>query len=104
MPPRAPPEPSLPGVAQILASVSVLIVSEELVFALPFQATVATLEMVPAVLATTVIVIGADVAPAAKEPMLQLTGPVPPQPVCDTNVEPTGIASVMVTVLTVAAL
>src|SRR5258707_1249681 len=104
MPPRLPPAPSLPGVAQILASVSVLIVSEELDLTLPFQTTVATLEIVPAALAMTVIVIGADVAPAASEPILQVTGPTPPQPVCDTNVAPAGIASVIVTVLTVAAL
>src|SRR5258706_14623789 len=104
MPPRLPPAPSLPGVAQILASVSVLIVSEKLVFTLPFQATVATLEMVPAVLAMTVIVIGADVAPAAREPMWQVTGPAPEQPVCDRNVAPAGMASVMITFGTLAEL
>ena len=104
MPPRLPPAPSLPGVAQILASVNVLIVSEKLVFALPFQATVATLEIVPAVLAITVIVIGADVAPAAREPILQVTGPEPRQPVCDRNVAPAGMASVMITFGTLAAL
>ena len=35
--------------------------------------------------------------------MLQVTGPVPAQPVCDTKVAPAGMASVMVTVVTVAA-
>src|SRR5437588_655663 len=104
MPASVPPAPSLPGVAQTLASASVRSVSEELDVARPLYDTVATFETVPAAFAMTVIVIGADVAPAASVPMLQVTGPVPAQPVCDTNVAFAGMASVMVTFAALAAL
>src|SRR4051812_32893890 len=104
MPVSVPPAPSFPGVAQIFASASVRTVSEELDVASPLYETVATFETVPAAFAMTVIVIGAEVAPAASVPMLQVTGPVPAQPVWDTNVEFAGMASVIVTFAALAAL
>src|SRR5207247_7785636 len=102
MPASEPPAPSLPGVAQTFCSARVLIVSEEFGVAAPVQVTVARLEIVPAAVGRTVMVIGPEVAPAASDPMLQVTGPVPAQPVCETKFAPAGMASLTVTLLTVA--
>src|SRR6266540_6222005 len=102
MPASVPPAPSLPGLAQIFCSASVLTVAEELAAVAPVHETVATFEIVPAAVGRTVMVIGADVAAAASEPMLQVTGPVPAQPVCETKFAPAGMASVTVTLLMVA--
>src|ERR1041385_4133037 len=102
MPPRVPPAPSFPGVAHTFASESVRMGSESFVAAWPFHATVATFVIEPAVVGSTVIVIGADVAPAARLPMLHVTGPEPAQPVCETKFAPAGTASVTMTLLTVA--
>src|SRR5437660_12650834 len=103
MPASTPPAPSLPGVAQIFASASVRTVSELFTAAEPLKATVATFEIVPAAVGSTVMVIGAEVAPAASAPMLHETGPAPPQPVCETKFAPAGMASVMVTLVAPAA-
>src|SRR5258708_5823851 len=100
MPASVPPAPSLPGVAQTFPSATVLNVSEELNVARPLYETVATFEIVPAAVGTTVMVTGAEVAPAASVPRLHVTGPVPEQPVCETNAEPAGVASVVVAVVT----
>src|SRR4051812_28249843 len=102
MPASVPPAPSLPGVAQTFCSVRVLMVSERLTDALPFHETVATLEIVPADVGRTVTVIGADVAPAASEPTLHVTGPAPAQPLWETKFAPAGMASVTITLLMVA--
>src|SRR5260370_41830134 len=100
MPASVPPAPSLPGVAQTFPSATVFNVSEELTVARPLYETVATFEIVPAAVGTTVMVTGAEVAPAASVPRLHVTGPVPEPPVCETNAAPAGMASGIVTVLT----
>jgi hypothetical protein len=69
----------------------------------PVQVTVATFEIVPAAVGTTVMVKVDEVAPAARVPTVHVTGPVPVQPVWETKEVPAGIASVMVTPLTEAA-
>src|SRR5437763_7124220 len=102
MPASVPPAKSLPGLAQIFCSATVLTLSEELAVAPPVYVTVATFEIDPAVFGTTVTVMGAEDAPAARDPMLQVTGPTPAQPVCETKEAPIGVASVIVTLLTVA--
>src|SRR5437660_1046514 len=102
MPASVPPAPSLPGLAQTFCSASVRMVSEEFGVAPPFHVIVATLAIVPAAVGRTVTVIGADVAAAASEPMLHVTGPAPAQPLCETKFAPAGMASVMVTLLMVA--
>src|SRR5438270_6930586 len=94
--------PSLPGFAQIFASATARIVSDELVVASPLYDTVAVFENVPAAVVLTVIVIGADVAAAPIVPMLQVTGPAPAHPVCETNAVPAGMFSAMITLLIAA--
>src|SRR5512146_2951824 len=69
----------------------------------PFHETVAVFVIAPADDGRMVTVMAADAAPLASEPMLHVTGPVPAQPVCETNVAPAVIALVIVTLLTVAA-
>src|SRR5947209_2673013 len=103
MPASVPPPPSLPGVAQTRPSTTELTVSDTFDVALPLNATLAVFDTGPAAVAIAVTVIGADVAPAASVPMLQLTGPVPAQPVCETNTVPAGIGSVMVTLVAATA-
>ena len=92
----------MPGEAQIFASASVLIVSDSFDAVAPVHATSAEFENEPALAASTVIVIAADVCPGLSGPMLHVTGPVPPHPVCDTNVVPAGTVSVTVTLVTAA--
>src|SRR5258706_273198 len=103
MPASVPPAPSLPGVAQTFPSATVLIVSDDRAVAAPVYVTVATFEIVPAAVGTTVTVMGEEVAPDASVPMLHVTGPVPPQPVWETKFEPAGMASLMVTLVIVPA-
>src|SRR5439155_13950066 len=102
MPASVPPAPSLPGLAHTFCSATVRMGSDELGVAAPVQVTVALFEISPGVVGRTVMVIGPEVAPAASEPMLQVTGPVPAQPLCETKFAPAGMVSLMVTVVIVA--
>src|SRR5258708_33069973 len=93
MPASVPPAPSLPGVAQTFPSATVFNVSEELTVARPLYETVATFEIVPAAVGTTVMVTGAEGAPAAGVPSLHASGPVPEEAGCETNAAPAGEAA-----------